>query len=180
MAPIAPLAGHYLAGWFGWFLFSIGAIWEVISIIRSVQSVKGGWHGVIEHGGDSMLRNPGTHWIWLGIWRLRKFRTGKYIHALEVSPSRKVASLETGGSFKKVTAYCTIINPILVSHCEDWRALVQDLVADVIGDWLQNGPYRNELLGRNAEDLEHFSQEAANLAATWGIRCKVSLCVEPS
>lgn len=180
MASVAPLLGHYLAGWFGWLIFSIGLGWEIISIIRSIQSVKGGWQGVIEHGGVSLLRNPGTHWIWLGIWCLKKFRTGEYAHVLEVSLSRKVASLETSGSFKKVAAYCTIVNPVLASQCEDWRTEIKVIVADAVGDWIQNGSYRNNLLGRNADDLENFSQNAADMAAMLGIRCKVSLYVEPS
>ena len=179
-AVLSPIAWHYIAAWFGIFLLCLGVGWEIISIIRSIQSVKGGWTGVVEHGGVSMLRNPGTYWVWLGIWCLKKFRTGEYAHVLEVPLSRKVASLETSGSLKRVAAYCTIFNPILASQCEDWRTSIKVIVADAVGDWIQNGPYRNNLLGRSADDLEDFSQNAADMAAMLGIKCKVSLYVEPS
>ncbi len=190
MVLVAPIAGHFIVGWFGWLLFVAGLVWEIISILRSIQCVKGGWRGVIDGSGEhNEVFNAGIHWVWLGIWKLRCYRYRSGANLIEIPMSRRVAFTDCTGVLKKVAVYVTITNPVLASQRQNWRAEVENLVADVIGDWLQGGSYRNQqnqndpggtIRNRSAYPLRNFSQEAADVAAEWGLDCRVSLHVEPS
>ena len=156
----------------------LSILWEVVAIISSLRPVGGGYVGVIKTPRGLRRVGPGVHFVPKGIGSLKKLLGGQNAYSVYVPIDGKMAFLDSGGTLKGVTAYITVIDPVLAVACENWMYSLRPLVGDAIVDWLQGGPYRDQIRARVGQDLEFFSREAAKIAAGWGLTVRISLNVQ--
>jgi len=162
-----------------WVLISIGSLWGLIAILKSLRYINPGWAGVVR----GRLLLPGLHFVRIG-QRVKLFMTGPSAYVEKVYISSRVSSYDFTGTLKSATMYVTVEDPVAASEMvNEFCTLnkfcgLNELVADAVKKWCQSIKSREELLDGNVQNLSFFSPEAAELAADWGLSCKVSLNIE--